>query len=402
MPLAATISPTVQIISPVWRIRAAMFLAGFATFSLLWCAQPLLPVFSRQFAISPATTSLALSVTTGFLAFAIICAAAVSEGLGRRGLMFASMMLAGILNIAAALAPSWHLLLLARAAEGFVLGGVPAVAMAYLAEEIPPGQLGLAMGIYVSGTAFGGMSGRVGTGILTDFFCWRIAMGVAGLSGLVAALGFILLLPASRNFVRRQGFEPRYHLRAWSRHLRHQALPMLFAIGFLVMGAFITVYNYAGFRLMAPPYRLNQSELGLIFTVYVFGIAASSLAGSLADRIGPFKTLAGGLCIAAFGVVLTAFGSLRLIILGIVALTIGFFTTHAVASGWVGRLAAGNKGHASSLYLLAYYIGASLAGSAGGWFLSRFGWNGVVLFTLAMLALAFAASLRIRFVVQAG
>jgi YNFM family putative membrane transporter len=67
-----------------------------------------------------------------------------------------------------------------------------------------------------------------------------------------------------------------------------------------------------------------------------------------------------------------------------------------VASGWVGRLAAGNKGHASSLYLLAYYIGSSLAGSAGGWFWAHGGWNGVVLFTLALLALAAAAALHIR------
>jgi YNFM family putative membrane transporter len=256
------------------------------------------------------------------------------------------------------------------------------------------------MGIYAAGTAFGGMSGRVGSGILVDFFSWRVAMGLAGVTGLIAALGFIALLPPSRHFIRRRGFEPRYHATAWAHHLRDRALPMLFAIGFLVMGSFVTIYNYAGFRLLAPPYRLNQSEIGLIFTVYVFGMAASSLAGGLADRLGRFKTLAGGICITAFGVALTAAQPLPLIVLGIVALTIGFFATHSVASGWVGRLAAGNKGHASSLYLLAYYIGSSLAGSAGGWFWSHGGWNAVVMFTLVLLALGLAAALRIRDVTQ--
>jgi len=176
----------------------------------------------------------------------------------------------------------------------------------------------------------------------------------------------------------------------------HSALPMLFAIGFLAMGAFVTVYNYAGFRLMAPPYRLSQSELGLIFAVYVFGIAASSLAGWMADRAGRFTTLLCGICLAAAGVALTASPGLPLVILGIIALTIGFFATHSVASGWVGRLAVTHKGHAASLYLLAYYLGSSLAGSAGGWFWTHGGWNGVVLFTLSLLALALAAAIRIR------
>jgi YNFM family putative membrane transporter len=392
--LSAVISPELQTAS-AWRIRAGMFLAGFSTFSLLWCVQPLLPLFARDFSLDPASSALAVSLTTSFLAFAILCAAAASEMVGRRGLMFASMAVAASLNIAAGLAPTWHLLLIARAAEGFALGGVPAVAMAYLAEETAPRQLGLAMGIYVTGTAFGGMCGRVGSGILAEYFSWRTALAVAGLSGLIAAAGFILLLPASRHFIRRPGFELRYHLNAWAGHLRRPGLTMLFAIGLLVMGAFITIYNYAGFRLMAPPYRLSQSTLGLIFIVYVFGMAASSLAGWLADRVGRLRTLLGGIGITACGTGLTLSNPLPVIVLGIIAITIGFFATHAVASGWVGRLAAGSKGHASSLYLLAYYLGASSAGVAGGWFWSHGGWNGVVIFTLVLLALAGAAALRI-------
>jgi YNFM family putative membrane transporter len=214
------------------------------------------------------------------------------------------------------------------------------------------------------------MCGRVGTGILTEYFSWRVALGVVGVVGLAAAAGFLLLLPASRNFVRRKGFEPRYHLLAWIGQMRHPALPMLFAPGFIFMGAFITIYNYAGFRLMAPPYQLTQTELGLIFSIYVFGITASSVAGWLAGRFGRFSTMLAGICISVLGIVLTATHSLPLIVLGIVGVTIGFFAAHSVASGWVGRLATGNKGHASSLYLLAYYLvtwtPASLVPSADG------------------------------------
>ena len=59
-------------------------MAGFATFSLLYCVQPLLPAFAQDFRVSPAESSLALSLSTGFLAVAILGASAVSEVLGRR------------------------------------------------------------------------------------------------------------------------------------------------------------------------------------------------------------------------------------------------------------------------------------------------------------------------------
>jgi YNFM family putative membrane transporter len=172
-------------------------LAGFSTFSLLYCVQPLLPAFADHFAVSPAGSSLALSLSTGMLALAIVCAAALSEGLGRRGVMFVSMSGAALLNIGAALTDNWTVLLIIRGLEGLILGGVPAVAMAYLAEEIEPKGLGKAMGLYVSGTAFGGMTGRVAVGFLADHLDWRAALVVIGLAGLASAGGFIVLLPKS-------------------------------------------------------------------------------------------------------------------------------------------------------------------------------------------------------------
>lgn len=378
------------------RISAALFLAGFATFSLLYCVQPLLPAFAHDFHVSPAQSSLALSLSTGLLALAILGAGAVSEALGRRGLMFASICAAATLNIVAALVPDWHALLVARALEGLLLGGVPAVAMAYLAEEIHPKSLGLAMGLYVSGTAFGGMVGRVGTGVLTEWTSWRVGLGSVGVIGLLAALGFVALLPASRHFVRQPGLRAADHWQAWKAHLSDPGLPWLFLCGFLMMGAFVTVYNYAGFRLMAAPYGLSQAAISMVFLVYLFGIVASSSAGVLADKLGRSPVMTAGIVIAAAGLGLTLLSSLVGIIAGIVALTVGLFIAHSVASGWVGRRARSHKGHASSLYLLAYYLGSSVMGSVGGWFWAEGGWPAVATFAAALFFMAFMASMRLR------
>jgi MFS transporter, YNFM family, putative membrane transport protein len=378
------------------RIAFALFLAGFTTFSLLYSVQPLLPLFAAEFHVGAAASALSLSLATGALAFAILCAGALSESMDRKRLMFASMAMAAVLNLIASVVPSWHGMLVARAIEGLVLGGVPAVAMAYLAEEIHPKGLGRAMGQYVGGTAFGGMMGRVGVSVLSDAFGWRPALFIVSVLGLAAAIGFWFLLPPSRHFVRRTGVKLSEHVAAWRGHLTHPMLPLLFAMGFLMMGMFVAVYNYAGFRLMRAPFSLSQSAIGLIFCAYLFGIAASATAGGLSDRFGRAPALLSGIALAITGVLLTLTTWLPAVILGIVLLTIGFFVAHSVSSAWVGALGGRSKGHAASLYLLAYYIGSSTLGAMGGWFWDHSGWGALVGYALVVLLAAAIAAWTLR------
>ncbi|MBE7209523.1 MAG: MFS transporter [Gluconacetobacter diazotrophicus] len=375
------------------RVSVALFLAGFATFSLLYCVQPILPELARDFRVDAATSSLALSLTTGALAVAILAAGALSQALPRRELMFGSMALASLCNVLAAASPHWTLLLAARCAEGMVLGGVPAVAMAFLAEEMHPGDLGKAMGLYVAGTAFGGMAGRVGMGLLTGWFSWRTAMATLGLLDLAMAIAFVALLPRSRNFVPERRLDPRHHLRVWFAHLRHPDLLRLFAIGFLAMSVFVTVFNYVGFRLVRPPFGLDQGEVSLLFLSYVLGIFVSSAAGHLVDRFGGRRPMAAAFALMAAGVAATTAHALAPIVLGIAALTAGFFAVHAIASGGVGRLSGTAKGHAASLYLLFYYLGSSVTGSLGGRVWQHDGWTGIVVLGVVLSALGLALAL---------
>lgn len=366
------------------QTQVALFLAGFASFSMIYCVQPLLPAFTQSFGISAAQSSLALSLTTGLLAVSIVLAGAFSQALGRRGLMFTSMALAALLNIAAAVMPSWNALLVARAIEGFVLGGVPAVAMAYLAEEIEPRDLGRTMGLYVAGTAFGGMMGRVGMGLVTEWVSWQWALGLQGGLCLLAALGFLALLPPSRHFTRMPGLQLGYHLRAWSGHLQNRGLLRLFAIGFLLTSIFVTLFNYATFRLSGEPYQLTQTQISMLFLAFGFGMVSSSMAGRMADRFGRRPLLTAGFSMMLVGVTLTLSSALWMVFTGIVLVTTGFFVAHAAASSSVGPLAGTTKGHAASLYLLFYYLGSSILGSVGGWFWQHGGWNAVVLLTAGL------------------
>ncbi|MDR5835333.1 MFS transporter [Caballeronia sp. LZ034LL] len=375
-----------------WRASLALLFAGYATFSLLYCVQPLLPEFTRAFGVSPAVSALAVSVSTAALAIAIFIAGFVSESWSRHRLMTLSLLASSVLTVLAAVLPDWHALLIVRALAGFALGGVPAVAMAYLAEEVHPKGLGLAMGLYVGGTAVGGMAGRVISGVLADLFGWRVAIGGIGVLGLLAMLIFRALLPPSQRFQPRRGVGFTQHRRSLAGHVRHRGLPFLFLLGFVMMGSFVTLYNYVGYRLLGAPFRLNQTQIGAIFTVYLTGVIASPSSGKLADAFGRGRVLIASLLLMMLGIALTLWMSLSVIIAGIACLTFGFFAGHSVASGWVGRLAAQAKGQAAALYLLAYYLGSSVIGSYGGHFWTAFGWPGVAGLIGVLLLVGLAAA----------
>ncbi|ROO26162.1 MFS transporter [Salinisphaera orenii MK-B5] len=377
------------------RALVALFAAGFATFSSLYSVQALMPLFSQTFGVSPAESSLSLSLTTGVLALTLFVAGLMSEAIDRKRMMAASLLISAGLSIAAAFSPGWHALLAARALEGIALGGVPALAMAYLSEEMRAGDLGFAMGLYIGGSAFGGMSGRVLAGVVADIGGWRASMAVIGGLGLFCAAVFILLLPPSRHFRARRGLALSEHFEPIARHLRHPALPWLFACGFILMGAFVTVYNYIGYRLAAPPFGLSQSAIGAIFVVYLLGIAASALFGRLADRYGRAPVLVAALSVMSLGLLLMLPASLPFIVAGIALVTVGFFAGHSVASGWVGPLAGAGKGQAAGLYLLAYYLGSSIVGALGGVVWSRYGWPGVAAMVGTLTALGMLATIRL-------
>lgn len=372
----------------------ALFLAGFVTFSSLYTYQPLFPTLVGEFAISPATASLTLSFATFALACTLPISGSLSEAWSRRAMMVAALFLTTLLAFAGAAVQSLPGLLVLRLLQGAVLAGVPAVAMAYLSEEISPRAIGSAMGLYIAGNACGGMAGRILTAWLAELFSWRLAVtGIAAI-GLLASLLFLVLLPASRNFQRRP-----LHLWQLSAslfdHLRNPGLFSLFMIAFTCMGGFVTLYNYVTFRLLGPAFDLSQTQVALIFLAYAFGAFGSSLTGGLVDRFGRSPLLFTGLAVMTAGLLLTLAAQLALVVAGIVVFTIGFFGVHAVASAWVGALAGQARAQASSLYLLFYYLGSSVSGTGGGLVYSGLGWPGVVLLILLLIGAAALTGLRL-------
>ncbi|WP_308600765.1 MFS transporter, partial [uncultured Paenibacillus sp.] len=257
------------------NISLALFAGGFVTFALLYSLQPLMPEISNAFSITPAHASLTLSVTTIAMALTMLFIGSMSDSVGRRFIMTAALVISSVIALLSAFSPGYTELLLLRILQGVALAGLPAIAMTYLSEEIEPRSLGYAMGLYISGNSIGGMAGRFISGVVTDWFSWRAAVGFIGILGLCAAVIFWLVIPPSRHFVKAApGFKNPIPL-LWSQ-CRNPRLLCLYGLGFLLMGGFVTLFNYIGFELTGEPYHLSQSIVGSLFVVYLMGTVSST------------------------------------------------------------------------------------------------------------------------------
>lgn len=372
------------------KVNIALFAGGFCTFALLWGTQPLLPEFAKEFHISPASSSISQTSTTVALAISLLIAGSLSEIFGRKTVMFISLVASSILSVITGFVPNFGLLILCRILQGITLAGLPAVAMAYLGEEIEKKSLGMAMGLYISGNSIGGMAGRIINGILTDYFGWHIALIGIGIVSLLATIIFWLVLPPSTHFKPRT-FRMKHLVITLFSQFKAPGLIYLFFIGFLLQAGFVSLYNYIGFELIKPPYSLSQTLIGFIFVVYIVGTFSSTWMGMLADQYGKRKILQLSIIILLIGVCITLNLNIWLKIFGLAIFTFGFFAGHSIASSWVGELAANNRAQAASLYLFSYYSGGSVMGTATGVFYDHFDWLGVVamIAVLSLISLLF-------------
>ncbi|MFI5802648.1 MFS transporter [Streptomyces sp. NPDC051561] len=386
-PIDARIAPS----SPGFRrMSFALFAAGMAAFALLYSTQALLPAISADLNVTAAQASWTVSAATGALALFVLPLSALSERFGRRTLMTYSLAIAVAVALLIPLAPNVGWLIALRAVQGAALAGLPASAMAYLAEEVRPKALVAAIGLFVAGNSIGGMSGRIVTGWVAQLWGWRAALAAVALMALVCAVVFRLMLPKARNF-RPGTLNPKVLAKTVGGHLADPLLRRLYAIGALFMTVFGAVYTVIGYRLVEAPFSLPQGVVGSIFLVYLVGTVSSAGAGKLVARTGRRGALYLAVSTTTVGLLLSLSDSLVGVLAGLVLITAGFFAGHAVASSSVSHTAKSGRAQASALYQSAYYLGSSVGGTLGATAFHAGGWDATV--ALGLLAVAGVAGI---------
>jgi MFS transporter, YNFM family, putative membrane transport protein len=370
------------------RLVWALLCAGIACFAALYAPQGVLPLVAQDLRVSEAQSALLVSTGTVGLAAGVLPWSWVADRIGRLTAMRVAMLASAVLGLAWIAFPGFEGMLVLRLLQGLALGGIPGLAITYLHDEVSPSHATVAAATYVSGTTLGGICGRMLAGPVAEVWGWRWGVALAWLVAALGSVAFVVLAPSARGFVRERGTRAAGVARNVAVNLRDPGMLALYAQAFLLMGGFVAVYNYLGFRLEAEPFGLSAGLTSLLFLAYLAGTFSSRKAGQLAGKLGRGRVLALSSGVMVLGIVLSLPDNLASIVIGLVVLTAGFFGAHAIASGWVGARAHTGRAQAASLYNLFYYLGSSVLGWVGGMFLAGWGWPGIVGLVIALIVTA--------------
>ncbi|MGP5931544.1 MFS transporter [Corynebacterium glyciniphilum] len=366
------------------RIMIAAATAGLASFNAMYLTQSVLPAIHDGLRVSPTTAALTVSATTGMLAVAVIPVSILSERVGRRRVLQVSVIMATALSLLLAAAPGIGALVGLRALQGIAVAGVPAVMMSFLSEEIRQEHLGRVMGLYIAGTTLGGLLGRLVPSSVLEFTDWRGAVLAGGAVAFLLGVVCAWALPPQRNFVPKK-ITLRHELDAFRRHWNDRRLVALFILPFLMMGVFVSLYNYLGFRLTGQ-FGLPEAVAGAVFILYLSGTWSSARAGALVAKYGAARVLVTGVALTTAGLLLALVPNLVVTVVGVLVFTASFFAVHSTASTLVGQIADRDRAEASSTYVMSYYLGSSVIGWLSGYFF-QIGWVALIL-TLAALQIS--------------
>jgi predicted MFS family arabinose efflux permease len=374
----------------------ALMLAGIAAFLNLYATQPLLPMLVRVFSASKAAVGMTVSAATIGVALSAPFCGLIAERAGRKRVIVTATLLLTIPTMLASTATSLLMLIFWRFLQGLVMPGIFGVALAYIAEEWPPVQVGRAMSLYVSATVLGGFLGRILPGyaathrmVATIDPSWRIGFLLIAACDLIFGLLIAYWLPRDRKSaaapVRTDG--------GMLRHLRNPRLVATYGVGFNVLFSLVAVFTYITFHLAAAPYLLTPAQLSSLFVVYLVGLIVTPLAGIGIGRAGSRPVLIVAVVASMIGVSMTLLHSLPLILLGLVLCSSGVFVCQSASTSYIQTAApAGGRASAAGLYVACYYAGGSVSGVLPGFFWRFGGWTACVALVLAVQLVTIAVA----------
>ncbi|AZB16527.1 MFS transporter [Chryseobacterium indologenes] len=369
------------------NIKLCIFFSGLSVFAQLYLFQPMLPMAADYFKVSVGDTSLLVSSSTIGMASGLLFFAFRADSYSRKTLMTFSLISSALLTIISTWVPSLSLLIAIGIFKGFVVSGVSAVALAYLTEEVHAAVIGSAISMYLSGNTIGGMSGRILATLLAGEFGWRNAVLLIGIESLILGLIFWKLFPDSKFF---NPQKTDYHLKVKQMKffLTNPYMLRLYLIAALLMGVFVSVYNYLTFRLEEKPFSLSHFIIAFIFLMYIFGVFGTMIVGKLSKRFPMNTILKGSILFMLAGAMLLLSENIYILIFGLGLFTLSFFAAHTMASQMTALYAKRGKSSATSIYWLFYYFGSSILGSGTGYLLHAYSWNVFIAVLVCSVAIA--------------
>jgi len=369
-------------------------LIAFLTLVDLFATQAILPSLVAHYRVSPAAMGLAVNASTFGMALSGILVSLFSRRIDRRLGIVLSL---GVLSLPTALlasAPDLASFAALRVVQGLFMSAAFTLTLAYLAEHCSAKAVGGAFAAYITGNVASNLFGRLMSAAVADHF------GLAANFHLFAALNLcgavLAFLALSKAKPMTSAMAMQSALSALIAHLRNPALRAAFAIGFLILFAFIGTFTYVNFVLVRPPLGLGMMQIGLVYFVFLPSILTTPVAGLVAQRLGTRPTFWGALALAGIGLPLLLTPRLTLVLIGLALVGVGTFFAQAAATGFVGKAATGDRGSAGGIYLASYFLGGLVGSAMLGQLFDRLGWSACVFGIGVALGIACLLAFRLK------
>ncbi|MGD9883495.1 MAG: MFS transporter [Reyranella sp.] len=352
-------------------------LTAFLTVVDLFATQAILPALTRDYGVSPAEMGFAVNATTIGMAAGGLAVALFGRHLDRRRGILASLALLALPTALLATMPDLPLFTLLRIAQGLCMSTAFALTLAHLGEHTSAADTAGAFAAYITGNVASNLFGRLLAAGLVDH--WGLAANFHIFAALNFAGAILVWFSVERTPPMRLADMSHGHpFDSFLVHLANPALRAAFAIGFLILFAFIGTFTYVNFVLVRPPFSVGMMMLGVVYFVFLPSIVTTPLAGKVAARIGTRPALWSAFALAAAGLPFLLADTLSAVLAGLALLAVGTFFAQATATGFVGRAATVDRGAASGLYLASYFLGGLTGSAVLGVLFDRLGWTACV------------------------
>ena len=375
--------------------NAVIGVTAFLTLVDLFATQAILPSLVERYHATPAMVGLAVNASTLGMAIAGLAVALLSTRIDRRLGILVSLAVLSIPTVLLAFAPNLTVFALLRIVQGLCMSAAFTLTLAYLGERVSAMDQAGAFAAYITGNVASNLVGRLAAAAAAEY------LGLSGNFYLFAALNLagavLVYFTIERAPKMTEMSEPRRSPFAAMRdHLSNGPLVATFAIGFCILFAFIGTFTYVNFVLAAPPLSVSRMQLGLVYFVFLPSILTTPQAGLAVARLGTRGAFWASLALAGIGLPLLLTGALWPVLTGLVLVGVGTFLAQAIATGFVGRAATGDRGSASGIYLASYFSGGLAGAALLGQVFERFGWAGCVAGIAVALVVAAGLGVRLR------
>lgn len=359
---------------------------AFLTVVDLFAAQAILPSLTKHYGVLPSQMAVAVNASTVGMAASSLLVALFNRIIPRRAGIVCALLVLTVPTAGLAHASSLAEFTALRVVQGLLMASAFSLTLAYLGERTAPHALATAFAAYIAGNVASNLIGRFVAAATTDQFGLPAAFyTLAVLNTAGAALAFTSLSGMRLESEPSLASAPLERLRV---HIANPALRPAFAIGFLILFAFIGTFSFINFKLAGQPLRISMAGIGYSYAVFAPSILTTLAAGLAVERWGTRRTLWTGFGTAAAGLPLVLANNLPLVLAGMTLIAAGTFFAQGTVTGFVSRAATADRGAASGLYLASYFLGGITGAAVLGRVFDAFGWNGTVAGIAIALALA--------------